>query len=1076
MSFSQITAVDLVVNQIVTIVTKYSPSSPAGIHAVGDVTPTETIVRTSSNVGLNQINTRRELSNTVQVYNPLYSFGNQTFNYSNSPLPDIKSQLSITQPIDLGNRPFGFNIIGNATPVVDTGASYGRQPFLIYNTLPTVSSLDPVLELTNSSLASSAAGSILFNGTTQLLTVTNAAFTYTGNFTVEGWYYPTNVTGIHSLFCLGTEIANRYVWALSGTSVTSNLFGAGTVTYTSTVPINTWTHIAVVRLGSTVKVYINGTASATTDTQAGTIGNGVLKIASDSGGAALFAGYISNFRTANTAIYPGNFTTVVPLIRVNGEQLVLLVASSGALLTDSGPGALTVTGTGTPTYSSTVIPTKPAVIAYYNYSQLYFNGGLNIPYGDITSNVSGYSAQTYTAPGTYSWTVPAGVYNITLGAVGAGGGGVQKTGGGAGGSGGNVVYYNSYTVTPGVTYTIVVGSGGAPGAVVGTTGGSTYMTQLGSNVAIVAAGGGAGGNSLYWQTDEISVQSQDASGIIARVTAIDPNARTITYNISSGSLPIGAALNTANGAITWTKQNLSSVTEYAPFTVSATVSLPTQVISKQYTIRIDTISYSITANVSGSVLYGSTITYVITTTGVADGTTLYWTNDGTTTVDEFTDNVNNGIVTVNGGGVTLTRTLVSIQPVTSFSGSIIINLRTESRSGTIVATGPTISTSPQSFAITSNVASLIEGNIVQYTVTTGNVINGAVLYWTNAGNTSAVDFSDTVNSGFATINSNTATITRNVISDLLSEGTESILLQLRRGSTIGTFVANAAAVTVNESVWLTASVSYLIVGGGGAGGRQQNYQGTGGGGGAGGLTYGSFSIGDPLTITIGAGGSGSGGNGNGNNGGDTIILQGSLTRSIAYGGGGGGIGDDQYGGAASIHTGNSGGSGGGGSGSDGTFNGVGGSAIQPSSIYGGLGNSGGGVGFPGGGSRTGGYGGGAGGGYTGTPRFHAYGNGISLTTALASFPTTTYSGNFAQGGADGGGAEGSDTPGAANTGNGGDGGNTFNGGAVSGGSGIAFLWWPDQYPIPSNITGTYTYTNENGYRIYKFITSGSITF
>ena len=278
------------------------------------------------------------------------------------------------------------------------------------------------------------------------------------------------------------------------------------------------------------------------------------------------------------------------------------------------------------------------------------------------------------------------------------------------------------------------------------------------------------------------------------------------------------------------------------------------------------------------------------------------------------------------------------------------------------------------------------------------------------------------------------------------------------------------------------TVQYLIIGGGGAGGRQQNYQGTGGGGGAGGLTYGSFSMrkttDNVLAITVGAGGAGSDASGNGNNGSNTIISQGSLTRSIAYGGGGGGLGDNQYGGAASIHRGNNGGSGGGGSGSDGTFNGQGGSAIQPSSIYGGLGNSGGGVTFPGGGSRTGGYGGGAGGGYTGTLGSRAYGNGISLTTALASFPTTTYSGNFAQGGADGGGAENSDTAGAANTGNGGDGGNTFNGGAVSGGSGTAFLWWTQEYPFVELpvITGSYTYIRQNGYSIYRFTDSGSIRF
>ena len=279
----------------------------------------------------------------------------------------------------------------------------------------------------------------------------------------------------------------------------------------------------------------------------------------------------------------------------------------------------------------------------------------------------------------------------------------------------------------------------------------------------------------------------------------------------------------------------------------------------------------------------------------------------------------------------------------------------------------------------------------------------------------------------------------------------------------------------------SVTVQYLIIGGGGGSGGQRNYQGTGGGGGAGGLTYGSFSMrkttDNVLAITIGAAGAAGGYGGAGSNGGNTIIAHGSATKSIGYGGGGGADGDDQVGGSASKHTGNSGGSGGGGSGSDGTTNGQGGSAIQPSSIYGGLGNSGGGA------AQTvpllaGGYGGGAGGGYTGTLGFRAYGNGISLTTALASFPTTTYSGNFAQGGKDGY-VEDSATqePGAANTGNGGDGGNTFNDGGSNGGSGTAFLWWT-QYPFVELpvITGSYTYIRQNGYSIYRFTDSGSIRF
>lgn len=109
-------------------------------------------------------------------------------------------------------------------------------------------------------------------------------------------------------------------------------------------------------------------------------------------------------------------------------------------------------------------------------------------------------SQQYTTPGTYSWTCPAGVTSVTVVCVGGGGSGngFQV---GAGGGGGALSYSNSVTVTPGSSYTVVVGAGGLPaGANAGGDGGdssfnSTTVLAKGGIGPVNTVTGGAGGSA-----------------------------------------------------------------------------------------------------------------------------------------------------------------------------------------------------------------------------------------------------------------------------------------------------------------------------------------------------------------------------------------------------------------------------------------------------------------------------------------------------------------------------------------------------------------------------------------------------
>ena len=74
--------------------------------------------------------------------------------------------------------------------------------------------------------------------------------------------------------------------------------------------------------------------------------------------------------------------------------------------------------------------------------------------------------EIYTAPGTHTWVCPENVYAVNVVAVGGGGGqryyssNPYPWGGGAGGGGGGLGWRNVIRVTPGESYTVVVGTGG----------------------------------------------------------------------------------------------------------------------------------------------------------------------------------------------------------------------------------------------------------------------------------------------------------------------------------------------------------------------------------------------------------------------------------------------------------------------------------------------------------------------------------------------------------------------------------------------------------------------------------------
>jgi len=109
----------------------------------------------------------------------------------------------------------------------------------------------------------------------------------------------------------------------------------------------------------------------------------------------------------------------------------------------------------------------------------------------VNTTTCSSGSQTFANSGSTTWTVPANCTQVTLEAWGAGGGGGNGDANSGGGGGGGCGAYanNSIGVSPGQTYSITVGSGGAPSCYGGACAGGDSYIQISGYDQVRAAGG-----------------------------------------------------------------------------------------------------------------------------------------------------------------------------------------------------------------------------------------------------------------------------------------------------------------------------------------------------------------------------------------------------------------------------------------------------------------------------------------------------------------------------------------------------------------------------------------------------------
>ncbi len=354
-----------------------------------------------------------------------------------------------------------------------------------------------------------------------------------------------------------------------------------------------------------------------------------------------------------------------------------------------------------------------------------------------------------------------------------------------------------------------------------------YHTNDAKKLTIKGLGGGMiqGGNAppppTYSLTQTVTSINEGGSVGFTVATTNVADSTNLYYNLSGtataddfvgGTLAGSFTINNNSGTFVVISAGDAITDDNETFTAyvrTGSTSGPIVATSSQVTIGDVAQTVSIAPSVT-TVDEGQQIQFVITSTGYSPTSTFYYDIVGATTVaGDFTDNTLTGSFSTTNNVYSLVK-LITTDNISDDGETFVVNIRTGSNSGTIVATSPTITVNDvaQSIVITQDKTDVNEGQddaanrTITFTVTATGYAAGAPLYWstlTTAGAVTAADFTDNTLEGSQTLdNNNQITVVRKLVGDRATEGIEKFKLEIRTGSVTGTVIATSDEITIND--------------------------------------------------------------------------------------------------------------------------------------------------------------------------------------------------------------------------------------------------------------------------------------
>ena len=241
------------------------------------------------------------------------------FTPSTTPLTAIANTSLLTCQSNrfIDNSTNAFAITVNGTPSVQRFSPF--SPTAAYST-------------------STIGGSGYFDGSGDWLSVADGSWITLGtnNFTAECWIYNTSSTGASQYICgQGATLASSVSFELyltSSRTLTGGIYVGSQKYATSTgaIPLNAWTHVALVRDGGNIRIYINGVQDGVNATAgSSSVVDQPYQFSIGRGGeynGSYFVGNISDYRFINgTCLYPNGTTftpPTAPLTAVSNTQLL----------------------------------------------------------------------------------------------------------------------------------------------------------------------------------------------------------------------------------------------------------------------------------------------------------------------------------------------------------------------------------------------------------------------------------------------------------------------------------------------------------------------------------------------------------------------------------------------------------------------------------------------------------------------------------------------------------------------------------------------------------------------------------